>query len=53
MDMRQEDRQRVSELCLLIDKEQDHIKCRELIKELIDILERRSKEAGDKTARYP
>jgi hypothetical protein len=47
--MRQQDRQRVSELGLLIDKEQDHTKCRELIKELIDILERSSKEVEEKS----
>jgi hypothetical protein len=49
LDMRQQDRQRVSELGLLIDKEQDHTKCRELIKELIDILERSSKEVEEKS----
>lgn len=49
LDMRKADHQRVHELRLLIEKEEDHIKCRQLIKELIDILERNEEESGDKT----
>lgn len=37
--MRQEDVRRMYELCALIEKEKDHIKYRQLIKELTEILE--------------
>jgi hypothetical protein len=42
--MRKEDHQRVHELRFLIEKENDHTKCRELIKELVEILERSNQE---------
>jgi hypothetical protein len=38
--MRTEDIQRMYELCALLDKEQDHNKCRRLIDELTQIPER-------------
>jgi hypothetical protein len=47
--MRQEDRRRIYELRLLIEKEEDHTKCRQLIKELVEILERSNNETQDKT----
>jgi hypothetical protein len=47
--MRQEDRQRIYELRHLIEKEEDHTKCRQLIKELVEILERSSEEGQGKT----
>lgn len=45
--MRPEDRRRIYELRLLIEKEEDHTKCRQLIKELVEILERSNNEAQD------
>jgi hypothetical protein len=47
--MTQEDRRRIYELHLLIEKEEDHGKCRQLIKELVEILERSNEESQDKT----
>jgi hypothetical protein len=49
LDMRQEDRQRICELRHLIEKEEDHTKCRQLIKELVEILERSSEQGPGKT----
>jgi hypothetical protein len=49
LNMRQEDRQRIYELRHLIEKEEDHTKCRQLIKELVEILERSSEEGQGKT----
>lgn len=47
--MRKEDHQRVRELHLLIEKEDDHTRCRELIRELIEILERSNQGLQDES----
>jgi hypothetical protein len=47
--MRQEDRRRIHELHVLIEKEEDHTRCRLLIKELVEILERSGEESQDNT----
>lgn len=47
--MTPEDRQRIYELRHLIEKEEGHSKCRQLIKELVEILERSNGKKQDKT----
>jgi len=46
--MKPEERERMYELCALIEKEKDHIRFQQLINELNELLERREQQLGDK-----
>jgi hypothetical protein len=46
--MKAEERERMYELCALIEKEKDHIRFQQLINELNELLERREQQLGDK-----
>jgi hypothetical protein len=46
--MRPEERERMYELCALIEKEKDHVRFQQLINELNELLERREQQLGDK-----
>ena len=46
--MRSEERERMYELCALIEKEQDHHRFLQLIEELNDLLERQERRLEDK-----
>lgn len=46
--MKPEERERMYELCALIEKEQDHHRFLELIEELNDLLERKERRMEDK-----
>lgn len=46
--MKQEERDRMYQLCALIEKEKDHQRFQQLINELNELLERREQQLGDK-----
>jgi len=46
--MKPEERERMYQLCALIEKEKDHIQFQLLINELNELLERREQQLGDK-----
>lgn len=47
--MKPEERDRMYELCSLIEKEKDHVRFQQLINELNELLERREQQLGDKS----
>lgn len=46
--MRPEERERMYELCALIEKEKDRVRFQQLINELNELLEHREQQLGDK-----
>jgi hypothetical protein len=46
--MRPDERERMYQLCALIEKEKDHHRCLKLIEELNELLERQEQRLGDK-----